>query len=185
MNTFKCMGVFVSMIAAATLTASADPLPGQVDFGAFTPPNNGKEYVEVNVPSALISLAAKFVEKQEPDVAKMLNSIKLVRVHVVGLDDSNKVDLEQRVQKVRTDLSGKGWERLVTAQKEQQDVAVYLKMGENSAVQGLALTVMDGNKHAVFVNIVGDIRPDQLTTLAERLNIDPLKELPKVSKEEK
>lgn len=185
MKTIKACGAVMVLVAGLSFRAAAEPLPGQVDFGAFAPPSNGKEYVEVNVPGALISLAAKFVEKQEPDIARLLNGIKMVRVHVVGLDDNNKADLEQRVVKVRADLSGKGWERLVTAQNKGQDVSVYLKMSESSAVQGLAITVMEPSKQAVFVNIVGDIQPEQLTTLGERLNIDPLKDLPKVSKEQK
>lgn len=185
MKTIKWTGAFLSILAAATLSASGGILPGQVDFGAFQPPSNGKEYVEVNLPANLIALAARLVEKQEPDIARLLTGIKLVTVHVVGLDGNNKADLEQRAQKVRTDLSGKGWERLVTAQKESQDVAVYLKMSEHSAIEGLALTVIQGNKHAVFANIVGNIQPEQLTTLGERLNIDPLKDLPKASRENK
>jgi hypothetical protein len=184
MKNMRCV-LGAALLLAATLSLAAEPLPGQVDFGTFTPPNNGKEYVEVNVPASLITLAAKFVEKQEPDIAKLLNGIKLIRVHVVGLDEKNTGDLEQRVQKVRSDLSGAGWERLVTAQKESQDVAVYLKMSEASVVQGLALTVIESKKHAVFVNVVGDVRPEQLATVGERLNIDPLKDLPKVSKEQK
>jgi hypothetical protein len=38
---------------------------------------------------------------------------------------------------------------------------------------------LDGNKEAVFVNVVGDIKPDQLSMLGDRLHIDPLKKLGK------
>lgn len=159
------------------LNATADPLlPGQVDFGTFTPTGSG-EFVEVNVPSSLISLAVRFVEKQEPDVAQLLNGIKLVRVNVIGLTDANRNEMEGRIKRVRNSLSGSGWEKIVTAQKDNNDVGVYLKMDTKSAIEGLALTVLEGTKHAVFVNVVGNIKPEQLSLLGEKLNIEPLKGL--------
>jgi hypothetical protein len=168
----------ISIIALAANTSRADALePGQVDFGTFKP-DSSTEFIEVNVPSSLINLAAKFVEKQEPEVAKLLHGLKLVRVNVVGLTDDNKSDLEKRVSKVRNELSGRGWERLVTVQKEGQDVGIFMKMDKDSAVQGLAVTLIEAGKQAVFVNVVGDIKPEQLTMLGERLNIDQLKDLP-------
>jgi hypothetical protein len=165
---------------------AAGPMKGQIDFGAFTPPPDGGEFVEVNIPSNLISLAARFVEKEEPDVAKFLQNIKLVRVNVIGLDDNNREEVGRRVKKVRKDLSsGNGWTRLVTAMDKGQDVGVYINMAENDAVNGLAVVVMEGNKQAVFVNVVGNIQPEQLTSLGERLHIQPLKEIGDKVKEEK
>src|SRR5262249_41506332 len=87
---------------------AADLMPGEVDFGSFSPRKNGGEFVEVNVPSGLISLAARLVEKDEPDVAKLLGGLKLVRVNVIGLDSENQPELQKRAEKVRTDLSTKG-----------------------------------------------------------------------------
>ena len=159
------------------LCAGAAPLlPGQVDFGQLTPASNA-EFVDVNVPGSLISLAAKFVEKQEPDVAKLLNGIKMVRVNVLGLTDQNRADVEARAKAVSANLRSSGWEKLVTVMNEGQDVGVYLKMDEKSTIQGLTVVVFDGKKEAVFVNIVGDVRPEQLTMLGERLQIEPLKKL--------
>ena len=49
----------VTLCAAATLALGAgEMLPGQVDFGAFSAPKGEGEFVEVNVPTGLIALAA-------------------------------------------------------------------------------------------------------------------------------
>jgi hypothetical protein len=98
-------------------------------------------------------------------------------VNVIGLTDDNRTEMEGRIKRVRNSLSGSGWEKIVTAQKDNNDVGVYLKMDAQSAIQGLALTVLEGTKHAVFVNVVGDIRPEQLSMLGEKLNIQPLKDM--------
>jgi Domain of unknown function (DUF4252) len=167
-----------TLCAAATLALGADTLlPGQVDFGEFSPPKGEGEFVEVNVPTGLITLASHLVEKDDPDVAKLLNGLKLVKVNVIGMDDDNRADMQKRAQKIRKDLAAKGWERVVTVQQKDQDVSVYLKMDDKGAVQGLAGVVLADNEHAVFANIVGDIKPDQLAMLGEKLHIDPLKQI--------
>lgn len=166
-----------TLCATATLVLGAEEmLPGQVDFGAFSPPKGDGQYVEVNVPNSVITLASRLVEKEEPEVAKLLNGLKLVRVNVIGLNENNRVELQSRAQKVRADLDGKGWERIVTAQEKGQDVSVYLKIVDN-AVQGLVAVVLDGKEHAVFANVVGDIKPEQLAMLADQFHIDPLKDI--------
>ncbi len=166
------------LCAVASLPAHADQLlPGQVDFGGFSPPKNGGQFVEVNVPTALINLASQIVAKQEPEVAKLLDGLKLVKVNVIGLDDENRPELEKRAQKIRQDLSGDGWVRVVTVQEKEQDVSVYLKMDDKGAVQGLTAVVIDGKDQAVFANVVGNIKPEQLAMIGEKFNIKPLEKL--------
>jgi predicted RNA-binding protein with RPS1 domain len=185
-HSIALLGAFAcTMLTTGLILAADKPAPGQADFGSFTAPSGGGEFVEVNVPGGLISLAARFIEKQEPDVAKLLNGIKQVRVNVIGVDDTNREDLSKRAQKVRTDLSAKGWEKIVTAQKQGQDVSVYLKMDQGGGIQGVTVVVIDGSKQAVFANVVGDIRPEQLAMLGEKLNIEPLKKIGEAAKEQK
>ncbi len=124
-------------------------------------------------------------KSRNQNVAKLLNGIKMVRVNVLGLTDQNRTEVEARAKAVRTDLNSSGWEKLVTVMNEGQDVSIYLKMDEKSAIQGLTVVVVEGKKQAVFVNIVGDIRPEQLTMLGERLQIEPLKKLIPAPKSEK
>jgi hypothetical protein len=171
------------LCAVANLPAHADQLlPGQVDFGSFSPPKGGGQFVEVNVPTALINLASQIVAKDDPDVAKLLDGLKLVKVNVIGLDDENRPELEKRAQKLRQDLSGNGWVRVVTVQEKDQDVSVYLKMDDKGAVQGLTAVVIDGKDDAVFANVVGNIKPEQLAMIGEKFNIKPLEKL-KISAE--
>ena len=177
-----------TVILAATLTfaakASAENLaPGQIDFGAFSPPEGG-EFVEVNLTSSLITLASKFAEKADADVAQLLRGLHQVRVNVIGLNDENRPDLQKRAQGIRKQLDKKGWERIVTAQKEGQDVSVYLKTQNKDTVQGVVVMVMDGSKQAVFVNIVGDIKPDQIAMLGDKLHIDALKKAGKATEKQ-
>ncbi len=166
----------ITIAAALVANTHAETLePGQIDFGKFAPPASGGEFVEVNLTSSLISLASRFAEKADADVAQLLRGLHQVRVNVIGINEENRPELEKRTQEVRKQLDKKGWERIVTAQKEGQDVSVYLKTQNNDTVQGLVVMVLDGSKQAVFVNVVGEIKPDQIALLGDKLNIEGLK----------
>ena len=173
-----CRSLAIAVLAAGFgLNAYAAPSSGEVDFGKFTAPAKGSEFVEVQIKSNLISLAAKLVEKEEPDAAQLLRSVEMVRVNVVGVTDENRDEMEKRVQQIRHDLDGKGWDRNVNVKgKKGEDVGVYTKTRGGDALAGLAITVID-EEHIVLVNIVGDIKPEQITALGEKLNIKPLKEI--------
>lgn len=160
---------------------AADNPEGAVDFGTFQPPTEGGQFVEVNVSSGLLAIAAKLTEKQEPEVSELLRGLKSVRVNVVDVDTANREELIQRLQKVRAQLEAGGWERIVTVQEKDQDVAIFVKHRGEEAIEGVVVTVLEGNKQAVFVNVVGDLRPEKIALLGERLNIEPLKKVGKVA----
>ena len=179
MKSFKTVlfaAVVATLAVSANLWAQETP-PGQVEFGKFSPPASGGEYVEINVSKVLINMATKLVAKDEPEIADLLKNLISVRVNVVGLDAKNRSEMEQRARKVRQDLEKKGWEKVVTAQKQKEDVSIFVKTSDGESVQGLAIVVIEAEKQAVFVNVVGDIKPEQLAVLGERLDIDPLKKL--------
>jgi hypothetical protein len=148
---------------------------GYVDLGKFSPPKSGGQFVEVNLKGSLLAMAARIAEKQEPEVGELLRGIESIRVNVVGLDDQNRSDIVGRVNSLRAELEKLGWERLVTVQQDGQDVGVYVKTRGQDSLAGVVVTVLDGEGQAVFVNVVGDIKPEKLAELGERMGIDPLK----------
>ena len=172
-----CNSVALSVLIAGTsLRSLAQGSPGQVDFGTFTPPGNGSEFVEIQVRSNLLSLAAQLVEKQQPDAAKVIRSVESIHVNVIGLTDANRADLEKRVQQIRHDLESRGWDHNVAVQQEGKDVGIYTRTRGGEALAGLVITVIESKKEVVLINVVGDIKPEQVAALGDKLNIKPLKD---------
>ncbi|HYA79032.1 MAG TPA: DUF4252 domain-containing protein [Candidatus Nitrosopolaris sp.] len=172
------------LAAGVSLNVLADPPSGQVDFGNFTPSGDGGEFVEIQIKSNLLSLAAQVVEKQEPNAARLLRSVQLVHVNVIGLTDANRADLVKRVRQIRHDLDAQGWDHNVAVQeKDGQDVGIYTKTRGGEALAGLVVTVIDPNDSVVLINIVGDIRPEQVAALGDKLDIKPLKDVGAALKE--
>lgn len=167
-----------ALIAGLGFNVLAAHSPGQVDFGKFAPPGDGGQFVEIQIQSNLLSLAAQLIEKQEPDAAKLLRSVQLVHVNVVGLTDDNRAEVTKRVQQIRHDLPPQGWEQTVMVQdKNGEDVGIYTKTRGGEALAGLVITVIEPKGEAVLINIVGDIRPDQVAALGEKLDLKPLKDI--------
>lgn len=172
-----------SLIAAIVIGTTASSYATDAaafDFGTFAPAA-GKQYVEVNLKPALIKFAAKIVAIDDPEAAELLRSIDGVRVHVVGVDDTNRESTSAHMTQIRTDLAAAGWENMATVREADgangDDVAIYVKTGPDDSIAGVVVTVMSKKGEAVLVNIVGNIRAEQIVTVAEKLDIKPLREL--------
>lgn len=165
-----------SLCTALSFPLQAAPDPGLVDFGVFDPPGTG-EFVEVQIKSNLISMVARVAERSEPEIAELLGGLRFIRVNVVSLNDENRDQVLAQIQQVRKQLETTGWDRVVTVADKGEDVAVFMKLRGNEAVEGVVVTVLDGDKEAVLVNVAGDVRPEKLAVIGERFNIEPLKNL--------
>ncbi|HYC72718.1 MAG TPA: DUF4252 domain-containing protein [Opitutaceae bacterium] len=170
----------VAVGAALSASAFAADPAGYVDFGKFSAAA-GREFVEVNLQSGLLKFAAKVAATEEPEAAELLRNISHVRVNVIGMDDSNRVSTVERIEKIRADLEKQGWEKIVTVRegdgKGGDDVAVYMKSKGEDAIEGIVVTVIQDRGEAVLVNVVGDIRAEQLAKLGEHLDVHPLRKL--------
>jgi hypothetical protein len=175
MNTNLTRSLALAALSLALPLQAADST-GYVDFGKFSPPRAGGQFVEVNIRDNLIGMVARLAATQEPEVAELIGGLKRIRVNVIGLDDDNRGEIGDRVSQLGLELDKQGWERIVTARTGTEEVNVFLKTREQEAVEGIVVTILQGGKEAVLINVVGDIRPEQIATLGERFNLEPLKQ---------
>lgn len=174
--------IFLSALAltipvAHAATVSVESQPGYVDLGTFVPSESGGQFVEVNLHGTLLRLASRIAGKDDPEVGKLLQGLHAVRINVVSLDESNRADLEQRADSIRDSLVSKGWQKVVTVRESKDHVSIYMKSGADDTIEGITLTVLGKDGEAVFLNVVGNIQPEQLALVADEFGIDPLKEV--------
>ena len=160
---------------SATRVTAAEP--GFVDFGPALTGIPSTKCVEVNLTEPLLNFAAVLAKGHDADAAALIKDLKQIRVNVLGMDDKNRADITARVQKIRTELAAQGWNRAVNVQDNGDDVAVFVKLGRDSAIEGLTITVLAKSNDAVFVNIVGNIDPARIAAIGERYGIDHLKNI--------
>jgi len=175
---FKSVVAAVAIGVAMSVAAIAETTPpGFVDFGKLTPTADGGEFVEVKLSRGLIQMASKFTRKHEPDVADLLKNLESVRVNVVPLGDDNRGETEKKAESIRTELEGKGWEQIVSVREKNQNVAVLLKTRDSETVEGVVVTVIEGGNQAIFLNVVGNVKLEDIARLGEKLNLEPLRQV--------
>ncbi len=165
-------------LALVTFSRAADTEAGAVDFGTLMPSAKG-EFVEINLSPTLLKFAARLTAHEEPESAELLANLKGIRVNVVGLDDSNRAGMIEKVEAIRKALDAQGWAKMVTVREPAggDNVDIHVKQHGDDAIDGLVITVLDKKGQAVFVNIVGNIQADQIAKIAEKFDIEPLRKL--------
>jgi hypothetical protein len=179
---YATVSLALAALAASTParggSSSIETLPGYVDLGEFVPPESGGTYVEVNLGAPLLALASRFVAVEEPAVAELIRGLRAVRVNVVGIDDANRDALKQRAESIQQSLTGRGWEKVVAVRESGEQVDVYVRSSaDGETVEGITLAVLEAKGEAVFINIVGNVRFEQIALVGEHFGIDPLKQV--------
>lgn len=167
---------FASLIALAATTATAVAAEaGYVDFAKLVPPEKG-QYVEITLGPGLIKLGSMIARCKDAEAAGILAGLTQVRVNVARLDEGNRNANTERIRALREELAAQGWEPVAKVRGEKdEDVVVLLKQRDGEIIEGVVVTVLDGRKReAVFVNVVGSIRPEQLAALGRHLEIKHL-----------
>ena len=163
---------FAIAIASGSFAAES----GYVDFGKLVGPEKG-EFVDITLGKGVLKFASFVAKCKNAEAAKLISGLSRIRVNVVGLDDSNRTQTTERMTAIRKDLVRDGWEQIVAVRgKRQEDVAIFVKQRDGESIDGVVVTVMDDRKkEAVFVNVVGHIKAEQLALLGEHLDIAQLR----------
>ena len=113
----------------------------------------------VNLPKALMSLAANGVEDQDKkDLLKKMDSMR-----VLDIEDDAQL-LKQFEKKVQT-LSKKGYEQMVNSNDDGEKAQVLVKTKGDAITEMLVISI-DGTEGAM-IQICGNIRPEDVNKLKD------------------
>jgi hypothetical protein len=170
--TFVLTVMLVPVVSAAQ--GSQGPRLVLPDFDHLA--KRASESVNLSLDTSLLSLAAGFLDGNDPDEQSVKEFVGGLRgIYVRSFDfDADREWSESDIEPVRRQLSGGAWTRLmgVRSKRENADVEVYLAL-DGQKVQGLALVVA-GARNLTIVNIVGSIDLERLRKLEGQLGIPKL-----------
>jgi hypothetical protein len=163
------------MLLIAVPAFAQDPARIQLDHLERLFPK-AVETIDVNVDQSLIRLAAKFLKTDKQDEAairEVMNMVHGVYVKGVEFDNENEFSADD-VQRVRTQLSGPGWSRIVGVRSKLKgdNVEVFL-MHDSDLIKGIGVLIHDPKKLMV-VNVVGPLDPEKISQLSGRFGIPNL-----------
>jgi len=152
--------------------------PGYFDFDSVVKLFGKQDTnVEVFLDQAMLAFIG-LLGKSDPDMQALCANLKQIRVQSFQME-SDKVDaVEKTVGDVAQKLESQGWGALIKVRdrKDGSQTYVYMKLA-NGKSQGLVVMAIDPRDEATFVNIVGEIDPEQISRLSHTIHIDQLDSL--------
>jgi hypothetical protein len=131
------------------------------------------ETVNVTVDGALLQLAGKFLSSSDPDQVKIKTLIgNLKGIYVRSFEFANEGEYSPAdVESLRSQVRSPEWSKMVavSSKKGGDNVDVFFKMDKDK-IAGLVVIAAEP-KELTFVNIVGPIDLDQLSSLGGQFGI--------------
>jgi Domain of unknown function (DUF4252) len=132
--------------------------------------------VEVSLDERLLRVAAKFLNSDNPDEAKvkeLVSGLKGVYVRVFEFDNPGEYSPGD-VDELRSQLQAPGWTKIVgvRSRRDGQNVDVHIKYQDDN-ILGLAILAAEP-KELTVINIVGPIDLEKLSRLEGQFGIPKL-----------
>ena len=135
--------------------------------------------VQIDLDPQLMNMFGAAAKGADQEAASALEGITNVRVRVYeGISSGGgEAELLKFVDDTSRTLEGDGWKSVVRVNEDGERVRIFVKPAAGGAdagsFAGLTLMVVDtGGGEAVFINVAGAIRPEQLGRVAAQMGMD-------------
>ncbi len=150
---------------------AAEPRLALPDFESLE--NKASEVVNITLDSALLGMAAGFLDSKNPEDAAVKEVIAgLTGIYVRSFTFDGDFEYPKAdIDRMRKLLSAPGWQRLVEvrSRKEGSQVDVYISVERNKA-NGLAIIASEPREFTI-VNIVGSVDLEKLHRLEGKFGV--------------
>lgn len=162
-----CLMALLALPAVAQEDELRD-YPGYVDFGPLGS-IFGEPTVQIAIGQSLLGLVSSLSANEDPDAADMLKRLNGVRVNVYETSEMADGAVDY-VKDISSQLSELGWESVVTVNSSDEQVRIFMNINENR-IEGITVMAVEENE-AVFVNVIGNINPEELGKVMDKFDID-------------
>jgi hypothetical protein len=167
---FRFFTLCLTAMLALPAMAQEDALkafPGYVEFGELGS-IFGEPTVQIAIGHSLLNMLGSLGANDDPDAAALLKRLNGVRVNVYETSGIAAGALDY-VKNVSSQLGRTGWESVVTVNSDEEQVRIFMKLNDEE-VQGITVMAVEEDE-AVFVNIIGNINPDELGKVMDKFDV--------------
>jgi len=149
--------------------------PGYLDLDKILEGSNQYITSEVYLRNYILQMISKVTKKSEPDFAKMLGAIKLIRVVEFKFDEAGAEATLPQAEKLVSYLNKNHWDTLVRSRDDGELVNICIQSDRGDHIYALAIVSWDSGELTV-VNVVGDIDLEMLSRLGQQFGITELED---------
>jgi len=168
------LNTLFALLVPALAWAAPNPRLALPDFTALA--HKATQAVNITLDPALLALAARFLDANDPQDAAAKEVIKgLQGIYVRSYTfDADSAYRQEDIDAVTKQLSAPGWNRLVEtrSKKAHANVDIYIMVQNNQAI-GLAVIASEPRQFTI-VNIVGAIDLEKLHKLEGQFGVPKL-----------
>jgi hypothetical protein len=162
------LALSVAALAALAGNDALESRSGYVDLRALGAAY-GEPRVSIDLGSSLLRLVGAAAEHEDPLAGETLRKLESFRVQVYDTrGDSDAA--ANGMDDARQSLVAQSWEQVVRVHEPDNRVEIYVKQ-DAELIHGLAIMAVDGQE-AVFINILGEISPDELSMVMNEIDLD-------------
>jgi hypothetical protein len=147
--------------------------PGFVNFDTVSGWFAQEPKLLVNVQGSLLRMVVSATRQEDPELASMLSRLQAVQVRGYSLG-TGRPGVERNISDFARQLESRGWEAVVRVREPDQRVDMFIQT-RNDNIMGLMVMVVEHDSdEAIFVNIVGEVDPDQIGRIGKQFNVRQL-----------
>ena len=155
--------------------------PGYIDLALVESWFDEEAKIEINIKGTLLELVAEASRYEDPDLANLLTKLQAIQVRGFDVTAGQFGSVSDRMRSLARRLEDGGWETVVRVREEDEHVHMFTRI-RDGAVAGMMVMVFDEtDAESIFVNVVGEISPEEIGRIGQRFNIDPLSRAPHAS----
>lgn len=170
------VGALMLLAVAGTVQAQDDIErdPGYVDLDVLEQWFDEEPAIIVNVKGALLDLVAEASRYEDPELADLLRKLRSVQVRGYDLRWDAFDDVQQRTRAMARQLEADGWDTVVRVRDRDEHVNIHVRVEDGNIAGMIVMVVSPGDDETIFVNIVGEINPEQIGRIGRKFDIEPL-----------
>ena len=170
-----CCGLVMLIATGAAWAQELEDDPGYVDLDQFEGWFDEEPSIIVNIKGALLRLVAEASRYEDPELADLLYKLKAVQVRGFDLSYADFRGVERRTRAFAKTLDARGWDTVVLVRDDDDEhVHVHVRVDDGVIAGMMVMVVSTDDDESVFLNIVGEINPEQIGRIGRKFDIDPL-----------
>ena len=164
------IGLFCALLSLPAIAQEDElkDLPGYVDFGDLSS-LYGEPKVIINLGGTMLNFVSMMSSAESQETADLISKLKGIRVMIYTTDENTEAAMNQFAT-VKGKLKSSGWAPIVQVNEDDEQVLVDMKMKEGN-MEGITVMVVD-EEEAVFINVIGQLNPEELGKVMKTLDVD-------------